>query len=94
MYSRALYYRSVCLLTSKSQSRSWKAVELGIMEVSWPLSTVPTREKVRWRMWLLRRERRFLSSMASSWWTETEQAADRSAVWSSHPRHWALGVPT
>ncbi|TNN47109.1 hypothetical protein EYF80_042675 [Liparis tanakae] len=32
-------------LTSKSHSRSWKAVELGMMEVSWPLSTVPTREK-------------------------------------------------
>lgn len=54
------------VLTSKSQSRSWKAVELGMMEVSWPLSTVPTREKVRWRMWLLSSERFFFSSIASS----------------------------
>lgn len=37
-----------------------------MMEVSWPLSTVPTKEKVRWRMWLLSSERFFFSSMASS----------------------------
>lgn len=60
--------------TSKSQSRSWKAVEFGMMEVSWPLSTVPTKEKVRCRMWLLSSERFFFSSMASNY-TQTKREA-------------------
>lgn len=56
-----------CLCTSKSQSKSWKAVELGIIDVSWPLSTVPTKEKVKWRMWLFSRERFFFNNIASNW---------------------------
>lgn len=63
---RKYEYNPLQAFTSKSQSRSWKAVELGIMAVSWPLSTVPTKEKVRWRMWLLSSERFFFSSIARS----------------------------
>lgn len=38
-----------------------------MMEVSWPLSTVPTREKVKCRIWLFNRGRFFFSNMANSY---------------------------
>lgn len=37
------------------------------MEVSWPLSTVPTSEKVKCRIWLFNRGRFFFSNMANSY---------------------------
>lgn len=45
---------------------------MGMMDVSWPLSTVPTKEKVRCRMWLFSSERFFFSSMASNY-TQTQR---------------------
>jgi len=38
-----------------------------MMEVSWPLSTVPTREKVKCRIWLFNRGRFFFSNIANSY---------------------------
>lgn len=38
-----------------------------MMEVSWPLSTVPTKEKVKCRIWLFNRGRFFFSNMANSY---------------------------
>lgn len=38
-----------------------------MIEVSWPLSTVPTREKVKCRIWLFNRGRFFFSNMANSY---------------------------
>ncbi len=55
------------LLTSRSQSRSSKALLLGMTVLSRPLSTVPTREKVKWRMWLFNRWRFFLNNIANVW---------------------------
>lgn len=44
-----------------------------MMEVSWPLSTVPTKEKVRCRIWLFSSERFFFNSMASNY-RQTQRA--------------------
>ncbi len=74
------------LHTSKSHSRSWKAVELGMIEVSWPLSTVPTREKVKCRIWLFNRGRFFFSSMANSYNTRHQVKEDHSGKWSKVDR--------
>ena len=52
------------MFTSRSHSKFSNAALSGMEEVSRPLSSVPTRENVRCRMWLLSRCRFFLNSIA------------------------------
>lgn len=54
----------LCQLTSRSQSKSSKAETFGIDVFSLPLSTVPTNEKVKCKIWLLSKLRFFLNSIA------------------------------
>ncbi len=57
-----------------------------MIEVSWPLSTVPTREKVKCRIWLFNRGRFFFSSMANSYNTRHQVKEDHSGKWSKVDR--------
>lgn len=55
------------VFTSRSQRMSSKAFLLGMQELSFPLSMVPTREKVRCRMWLFNNCCFFLYNIAKTW---------------------------
>lgn len=64
-----------------------------MMAVSWPLSTVPTKEKVRWRMWLLSSERFFFSSMASNCEKEPEDCVNISLHFKIHYTSEIMRIP-
>jgi hypothetical protein len=53
--------------TSKSHNRSWNAVIFGMAEDSWPLFTVPTKLKVKCRIWEFSKFLFFLKNMARVW---------------------------